>query len=156
MMIVAHEQFHQLVDIVRGDLSSPPFAAWLNESLAQYYGLKALVATEKSPAAQEIWAKFIDLQRPVEHGLLELNRRYESGDHAVYDSFYSQGATLWHALDVAITAATEGKKKLDDYLADLLRTSAAENGSLPSSFIEQLRRTGGANVDQVLSKYIGK
>lgn len=156
MMIIGHEQFHQLVDMVRSDLSLLPFATWLNESLAHYYGLKALLAADKSAAAGELWAKFIDLQRPVEQGLLELNRRHESGEQAVYNSFYSQGATLWHALDRAIATATDGQKKLDDYIGDLLRAPVGADGSLPSSITDQLRRVGGANVDQVLSKYVGQ
>ena len=156
MMIMAHEQFHQLVDLARSGLSSPPFAVWLNESLAQYHGLKALVAADKSPAAQQVWAQFVDLQRPVAHGLLELNRRHEAGDPSVYDLFYSQGATLWHALDLAITAQSQGKLSLNDLVAGLLGSPAAADGSWPGPFIDQLRSAGGAAVDQILSKYVGK
>jgi predicted metalloprotease with PDZ domain len=156
MMIIAHEQFHQLVDLSRGDLPSPSAAVWFNESLAQYYGLKALSAADKSQDARDVWAEFIDPHRPVEHGLLELNRRYVSGDHAVYNLFYSEGATLWHAIDTAIATSTRGEKTLDDYLGDLLRAQIAEDGSLPNSLIDRLRSAGGASVDQAMSKYLGE
>jgi hypothetical protein len=155
-MTVAHEQFHQLVDMTRRDLSLAPLQTWLSESLAQYYGLRALLAVDRSSAARDLSAEFIDVKRPVISGLLELNRRYAAGDRAVYPAFYSQGATLWQAIDEAIATATSGTKSLNDYLGDLVHAQPAADGSLPSAFLDQLRRAGGSKVDEILAKYVGK
>ena len=143
MTIVAHEQFHQLVDVLRSDLPNQALAVWLNESIAHYYALKALLVAYKSRAANEVWARFIDPDRAVEHGLVELNRRYQAGDQAVYNLFYSQGATFWYAIDSALKTATDGKKSLDDHLLELLRGPLAHGSDLPPSFIEQIRQVGG-------------
>jgi predicted metalloprotease with PDZ domain len=156
MMIVAHEQFHQLVDIALSDLPPQPSAVWFNESLANYFGLKALVAADKSKSAKDVWAKFIDTERKVDHGLLELNRRYESGDQAVYNLFYSQGATFWHEIDGAIASATGGQRSLDNFLGNLIRTPMTKNGALPISVVEQLRSVVGTSVDQLLLRYVGE
>jgi hypothetical protein len=156
MMIVAHEQFHQLVDVLRSDLPPQPSTVWFNESIAHYYGLKALLAADKSKAAKDVWNRFIDKERAVEHGLIELNHRYESGDQAVYNLFYSQGATFWFEIDTAISTATRGEKSLDNYLGELLRNPIANNEGLPLSFIDQLRRVAGGSVDQILSKYVSR
>lgn len=156
MVVMAHEQFHQLVDIVRGDLALLPFETWLNESLAHYYGLKALLAVDSSAAARGLWKKYVNAQRPVEYGLLECDRRHESGDATVYDRFYTQGATLWHLLDGAIAKATGGHKTLDDFVNELLRQPQGENGQLPAAFVHRLRQLGGTEIDDILTKYVGQ
>lgn len=155
-LIAAHEQFHQLVDVLRSDLPPQPSLVWLNESIAHYYGLKALLVADPSPPAKDVWDRFIDRQRVIEHGLLELNRRYEAGDQAVYGLFYSQGATFWHEVDTAIKTATGGDKSLDDYLVELLRGTMETDGSLSTSFIDQLRQVAGGSIDQILAKYVTK
>lgn len=156
LMVIAHEQFHQLVDQLHSRLPSPyTFPAWLGESLAHCYGLRAMRGACDSPAAREVSARFVDLERPVDHGLLELNRRHLAGQPAAYGLFYSQGATRWHALDVAIVDATQGRKRLDDLIGDLLRTPVPGDGSLLRSFVELLRAAGGDRVELLLAKYVG-
>ena len=156
LMVIAHEQFHQLVDQLHSRLPSPyTFPAWLGESLAHRYGLRAMRGACDSPAAREVSARFVDLERPVDHGLLELNRRHLAGQPAAYGLFYSQGATRWHALDVAIVDATQGRKRLDDLIGDLLRTPVPGDGSLLRSFVELLRAAGGDRVELLLAKYVG-
>jgi hypothetical protein len=152
--ILAHEQFHQLVDLVRGDL--PALPAWLSESLAHYYGLKALLVADDSESTQSVRNKFIAPKKSLNHGLLELNRRYKSGDHAAYELFYSQGATLWHEMDAAIAAATNGQRTLDNFIDPLLRLRFPADGSLPEPFIKQLRQSAGPTTDQIISRYIGE
>lgn len=157
LMIVAHEQFHQLVDIVHGSLQQPmAFPAWLSESLAQYYGLKAVRATDMSAAGSALWSRSIDAKRPVADGLLALHRRHQSGDESVYEAFYLQGATLWSALDELIADATHGEHGLDSYLGELLRTPIPPDGSLPESFVGRLRAVAGTGVDHLLAKYVGQ
>jgi hypothetical protein len=154
-MIIAHEQFHQLADILRSDLPPQPFPVWLNESIAHYYGLKALLVSDKSKYAKDFWDEFVDRDRVIESGLIELNHRYESGDPTVYPLFYSQGATFWNELDNVIQTATGGEKSLDHYLVELLCGSLESNGDLPASFVDRLRRVGGGSIDQVISRYVG-
>lgn len=154
MMIVAHEQFHQLVDVLRSDLPNQPLAVWVNESIAHYYGLKALLAADKSQSAQAVWTRFIDPDRTVEHGLVELNRRYDAGDQAVYNLFYSQGATFWYEIDSALKIASDGKVSLDDYLVTLLRGPFVPGSDLPPSFIDQIRKVAGPRIDSILSRYV--
>lgn len=73
-MVVAHEQLHQLVELASGTKRS--FPTWLYESLAHYYGLKALGKSGLPPKAiEELRRRFIDPHRPVDEGLVALNRR---------------------------------------------------------------------------------
>lgn len=155
-LIAAHEQFHQLVDVLRSELPPQPSFVWFNESMAHYYGLKALAMADPSPSAKAVRDRFIDRQRDIEHGLLELNRRYEAGDQAVYELFYSQGATFWYEVDTAIQTATRGQQSLDDHLLPLLRGALQADGSLPVSFIDQLREVTGGHIDQLLARYVAK
>jgi len=154
LAIVAHEQFHQLVDIARGRLA--PLPVWLSESLAQYYGLKALLRTGDSKYVRAVRRDFINPSRNVTAGLVELNRRYEAGDRAGYDRFYTQGATLWNAIDSAIVAATSGRQSLDDYVKDILLSPIPKNGTLPAVFVERLRSVAGSEIDRIIAKYVGR
>jgi hypothetical protein len=52
LYVLAHEQFHQLAELVRGP--RPPLPAWLNESLATYYGVKALLKGAPGAESQSI------------------------------------------------------------------------------------------------------
>ena len=56
LMVVAHEQFHQLADLFRGPLV--PLSEWLNESLAAYYGLKTLLKAAPGAEAESIRTQF--------------------------------------------------------------------------------------------------
>jgi hypothetical protein len=154
LMIAAHEQFHQLVDLTRGAL--PPFPTWLNESLAQYYGLKALAKAMDSPDAKQLQARFINEARPITHGLLELNRRHAANDTGVYSLFYEQGATFWHVVDTALARQTNNGKGLDALLSTLLQSTTNDDGSLPDSFINALRQSIGSEADEILAKYVGQ
>ncbi|RZJ08531.1 MAG: hypothetical protein EOP39_13650 [Rubrivivax sp.] len=152
--VAAHEQFHQLVELFRNRHPATSSAVWFDESLAHFYGLKALRAADKSRDAQALWARSVDLQRPVEHGLLELHRRHEAGDASVYESFYSQGAAFWHAVDTAISAATQGQQSLDDHLGDVLRAPLSSDGALPESLVQRLRAVAGPAIDDALTRYV--
>ena len=153
LLVLAHEQFHQLVGLARGSL--PAFPVWLNESLAEYYGLKALAAVPNNEA-RVIYAHFVDPARPVQRGLLELERRYASGDRAAYRLFYEQGATFWAEIDNALRASTGPSRGLDLLMPVLLRGTAADDGGLPSAFVEKLRQALGASADQIIAKYVGR
>lgn len=153
LTILAHEQFHQLSDLVRGSLQ--PFPVWLGESLAQYYGLKALAQASSGPAATSVRANFIDPTRPVNFGLVELNRRHAANDPAAYPLFYEQGATFWAEIDNALRVRSAESTDLDALIPDLLGTNIEEGGRLPRAFVADLRKRLGAQADQLLAKYVG-
>ena len=153
LAILAHEQFHQLSDLARGSL--PPLPTWLNESLAHYYGLKALQKAASSSASHSVYKRFIDPARPVTTGLLEFNRRYAANDRSVYSLFYEQGATFWSEVDSTIQAATNGGSSLDQLVPNLLRSVTPDNDGLPESFLASLHELIGVKADELLSRYVG-
>jgi hypothetical protein len=154
LMVVAHEQFHQLTDLcIHRDLSMP---IWINESLAQYFGLKALSSSGLPPhAVSRIRQRFIDPDRVVETGLAELSRKFKHGDRSVYPLFYSQGATFWAEVDRDVSAETGGDKSLDDFLPILLRSEFDDSGVLPKTFLDDLREAIGVRMDNLLQEYVG-
>lgn len=153
LTILAHEQFHQLADLARGSLR--PLPLWLGESLAHYYGLKALVQASPGPAAASVRAGFIDPARPVDFGLLALNRRHVAKDPSAYPLLYAQGATFWAALDSAILIQSGGNRSLDSLIPQLLRSNLDDDGKLPFDFIDKLRLLIGSQADELLAKYVG-
>ena len=153
LAILAHEQFHQLVDLVRGELS--PLPIWLNESLAHYYGLKALQHAAPSSSANLVRARFIDPLRPISVGLLELNRRHATNDSTAYPLFYEQGATFWSEIDSAMSSTTNGAASLDELVSELLRSEIPEGGQLPESFVDKLRERIGEKTDALILAYVG-
>ena len=154
MAVLAHEQFHQLADLARGPL--PPLPTWLNESLAHYYALKAMtIVAVSSDASNSVYSRFVDPQRPVTLGLLELNRRYAANDRSVYPSFYEQGATFWSELDLAISHVTRGASSLDELVPELLRSATTHDDRLPLSFVLSMRERIGAAADDLLREYVG-
>lgn len=154
LMVIAHEQFHQLTDLcVQEDVSLP---VWVNESLAQYYGLKSLSHINlPAEAVSKARNRFIDPKREIKHRLVELSRKYQQGDRSVYPMFYSQGATFWADIDHELSAATAGTKSLDDFLPIIFQAKFDETATLPQSILEPLRRAIGDKLDGLLQKYVG-
>lgn len=152
LTVIAHEQFHQLVDMNIEGGSRP---IWANESLAHYYGLKAL---EKSGLPKQsvslAQSRFIDADKLVEAGLIELEERYNSGDMSAYPMFYSQGATFWSQIDLTISESTKGNQSLDGMLLELLKSDFEKSRMLPNSFLTHLREKGGARIDTLVERYI--
>jgi hypothetical protein len=153
LTVLAHEQFHQLASLVRGPL--PALPVWLGESLAHYYGLKALEKVAPGEDAGLIRAEFIDPSRTITAGLLELERRHAAQDRSAYPLFYSQGATFWAAIDDALRASSAGASDLDALIPGLLGVSMEPGARLPAAFIARLRVSLGAQADQLLAKYVG-
>jgi hypothetical protein len=154
LTILAHEQQHQLVDMVRG--VRPPLPVWLGESLAQYYGLKALAHSGLDPKAiATVRSRYIDSARPVTAGLVEWQRRHDKGDTAAYPVFYEQGATFWAQLDAAVQKGSADKKSLDTFMPQLLASEFGPGGQLPDMFVDQLRMVAGRSIDEILAKYVG-
>jgi hypothetical protein len=153
LLILSHEQFHQLADLARGPL--PPLPTWLSESLASYYGLKALSVAATGATADSIRARFIDPARPVTEGLLSLARRHAAGDMSVYPMFYSQGASFWAAVDESLQRNSTEPRTLDALIPLLLRSSIGDSGALPDELVAELRRSLGDRADAIINKYVG-
>jgi hypothetical protein len=151
--ILAHEQFHQLTDLVRRDAS--PLPTWVGESLAEYYGLKAMRRSFTSSLAQSVWESVVDPNRPADVGLLELQRRFAKGDRSQYRLFYEQGATFWNAVDSALVERND-RGSLDSLIPSLLRDSFSGRIELPDSFLLALKDRIGAKADRILARYVGR
>jgi hypothetical protein len=154
LYVLAHEQFHQLAGLVRGPLPSLP--VWLNESLAAYYGLKALLNAAPGKGAESIRAEFIAPSRAVAAGLLELERRHAAKDASAYPLFYSQGATFWAEVDNALRVHSAGANDLDALIPWLLGMGMEPGARLPAAFVARLRTNLGARADELLAKYVGE
>lgn len=154
LSILAHEQQHQLVDLVRGN--RPPLPLWVGESLAQYYGLKALDQSGLDmKAIAEVRDRYVDAARPVTAGLIEWQRRHDKGDPAAYPLFYRQGATFWALLDAAVQKARANAQSLDTFMPQLLTAEFGADGQLPHAFVVRLRSVAGPSIDDMLAKYVG-
>jgi hypothetical protein len=153
LLILAHEQVHQLHDLTW--TGGTPGPTWLGESIAHYYGLKAL-ATSGLPddAVAAAMNAFIDPDSPPEAGLVEYQRRYDDGDLEAYYMFYSQGATFWSEVDRVLLSTDSDNGGLDTLMPTFVQ-APADGPGLPSSFQELLMERGGAEIETLLVRYVG-
>ncbi|MEO9456856.1 gluzincin family metallopeptidase [Chromobacterium phragmitis] len=148
LAILAHEQSHQLLALAGVSMGS----AWMSEGLAHYYGLKTMRQSRQPQAEKDkVWQLFVKPERAPAQGLARLERRHREGDKSAYPLFYSQGATFFALLDQALQDASQGRRSLDDFIAQL---RAEPDGSLPDSLRAELRAAGGARVDALLARYV--
>ncbi len=153
LMILAHEQFHQLVDARRGEL--PALPAWINESLAQCYGLQAMQkAMQDKIVSDKLIQRFIDSDRMVEQGLIGVEAIFDSDRSRATDLAYRQGATFWAELDRILRLVSDGAASLEEYIPSLMRMDFPENGSLPDAFLAQLHRWHDDRIEQIIRKYV--
>lgn len=120
LMLVYHEQFHQL------DTASHP--VWIGESLANYYALKALKKSfPNNEIANKIWKRFIDETRPIDIGLFEIQKQISDNQNRQnYGFLYTQGATFWSEIDAAIQEVSLNDKTLDDFMPDIMSLDATD------------------------------
>ena len=114
LMLVFHEQFHQL------NSASQPI--WISESLANYYALKALkeIYPEDS-AAKSVWDRFINAERPIDISLLQIESEITNDNNREnYGLLYTQGASFWYELDEELQSNSFGKLNLDNYLPEIM------------------------------------
>lgn len=152
---VLHEQVHQLS-------GKPP--AWVRESLAQYYALKALGRAGALAAAD--WTRAVDrITRPWDGTpprdrrltLLAAQHRYRrTGDVRAFAIFYSNGARFWWIVDQAIGARSKGAQSLDAIAARLLRLRYHRDGRPPPAFGALLRGAAGPAADAIIAKWVGR
>lgn len=150
-LILAHEQFHQLVEIKRADL--PALPGWVNESLAQYYGVQSLLKVNHSETAQTIAARFIDKDIAVEKSLPEIEALFETDRPRALDLSYRQGATFWAELDQALQDVSQGQNSLSRILPDLMSLSFPSDGQLSAEIIGVLNPSRDARIDRIIKKY---
>jgi hypothetical protein len=150
LLILAHEQVHQLVDVAK---PASPLPTWAAESLAQFYGLSSLRHSGLAESSvQRAFAHFIDPHRPVDAGLRALEDRHAAGDADAYASFYTQGATFWFEVDRILRAhgVAEG---LDEHLPAVL-SAGFEGSDLSPALSTELVRIGGTEMEEVLKRYL--
>lgn len=150
LMVTAHEQFHQLTQMARCNL--PALPGWLNEALGAYYGITTAKRLLPGTEAETLFARFVDAKRPVEHGLLEWNRRNLAGDASGYPFFYTQGATFLSLLDQTLKAHGSS---FDEVMPQLLRSRMPADGSLPPEFISRIRQIAGTEATDLVDHYLG-
>ncbi len=128
LVIVLHEQFHQLVS---GNLP-----LWASESLAQYYGLKTLgrIGVDRAAASTLSHREFS--AGSAGPGLTAVQDQVQAGDGSNYALFYSKGVAFWHRVDLAIQSGGAGS--LDDLMPTLVGAGFAPDGSLPKAAIDHL------------------
>lgn len=110
LYVALHEAFHQL------QAHYPDEPIWVQESLASYYGTRAVegVMPEEGAALMSRSQKAAD-QFPK--GLLAIHSEVKAGNHSGYGAFYTKGVAFWAAVDKALRAQSDG---LDAHLKDIL------------------------------------
>ena len=154
LMVLAHEQFHQLLDVKRDNAA--PVPSWVNESLAHYFGLHVMqTAMGADKAADALVREEIDPARPVKHKLIEFESLAQSDMDTARRVVYTQGATFWSEMDRALGAHPQGAKRLDSLIPGLLEMDFPPDGALPDAFVRQLREGAGPKADALLARYVG-
>lgn len=115
LYVTLHEAFHQL----SSNYSEQPI--WVSESLASYYGIRALqFALPNDANAAALIEKFIEGANQYKAGLITINRKVQEGDRSVYGAFYTKGIAFWMAVDNALRQTQNDN--LDNRLLDVFRT----------------------------------
>ena len=150
LLVLLHEQFHLL--------AGGRLPAWASESLAHYYALEALVHGQAMTEV-ELEAFVNDAAAAQGEGtLLEAQRVYAAGGAGAADAyarFYTRGAAFWRELDVALRAASEGQRTLDDLLRDILGLVFVEGGAPPARFLELVRAAGVEQPEAITHRHLG-
>lgn len=149
-VLVLHEQFHQI------DAGPGTRPHWVNESLTNYYALKAARRfLPDSDGVDAVWAFFIQTDAPVDIGLLEAQRRIdEEQDYSGYMAFYSTGAAFWAELDDAMMAATGARRSLDDILPLVVSTDFPSGAGLPEALREALSDIPSGEIERIEQRYL--
>lgn len=148
LMVVTHEQFHQLTSLVRH--AALPLPTWINESLAQYYALKALRTHARfTPHTMAKLEKPFLSALPAENiSLLEAEKRYKK-ERQLYSLFYTKGSAFWHQVDQLIHAATGDN--LDHYLPHILQTEFVGEGGRREDWEKAFKKQLPAEtIDRIL------
>jgi hypothetical protein len=110
LYVVLHEAFHQLQTYY------PDEPTWIQESLASYYGTRAVevIMPEEGASLMDRFQKEADRFRK---GLLTIHSAVEKGDRSEYAAFYTKGVAFWAEVDKTLRTRSDS---LDLYLKDIL------------------------------------
>jgi hypothetical protein len=152
-ILVLHEQFHQLQNGVSTKGGRP---AWVGESLAQYYALKAgLITFPDNEAIRAIYDDEIYSEITIEVGLLTVQHQIDvEQNYQNYSLFYSQGVHFWAEIDRSLKEASDNETDLDTLLPDILTISFASSDELPEEFIEIFSPIEGHRLDTLIQQYL--
>lgn len=110
LYVVLHESFHQL------QAYYPEEPTWVKESLASYYGTRAVEVV--MPEEGAIWmGRFQKAADQFPKGLLTIHSEVKEGDRSGYGAFYTKGVAFWAAVDKTLRAQFDS---LDSHLKDIL------------------------------------
>ena len=149
LWISGHELMHML--------SSAPLPLWMAESLAHYYGYKALKKTGFNE--QILQSAFESLKSHANSspiGLLEAQHQVaELNQRQYYPLFYSKGSLFWKVIDEAIQK-NNNSTSLDDFLNTLFNYSYEnEKASLPDKFVLELEKVlGKEKLSEIINIYL--
>ena len=110
LYVVLHEAFHQLQTYY------PDEPTWIQESLASYYGTRAVevIMPEEGASLMDRFQKEADR---FPKGLLTIHSAVEKGDRSEYAAFYMKGVAFWAEVDKTLRVQSGS---LDSYLKDIL------------------------------------
>lgn len=121
LYVAMHEAFHQLA------MNYPNQPTWVSESLAAYYGARAVkIALPHDSNSDILMARFEKDGAYFSNGLLAINKNILNGDHSEYSAFYTKGLVFWMTVD-KIMQEKEGNS-LDNYLTQLFQIEYDEYG----------------------------
>lgn len=114
LYVALHEAFHQF------EMHYPNQPTWISESLASYYGIRALQnALPDDPNTVALIDRFLASANHFQNGLLVINRKVEAGDRSEYGAFYAKGIAFWMAVEKDLQQTR--KDSLDNHLIALLQ-----------------------------------
>jgi hypothetical protein len=144
LYVVMHEAFHQFAK------SHQDLPFWLAESLASYYGARALIIAEPDdPKSIDVMRRFQMEGKQVKTGLLAVQQHVKNGDRSEYGAFYTKGLAFWSAVDDRLRKQND---TLDNHLVDVMQLSYNANGDAPG-----LRLALGMNTNdwkQLRKRYL--
>ena len=121
LYVALHEALHQFA------LHYPNQPSWVAESLAAYYGARAVqIALPNDPKSDALMRRFQTDGDHFTNGLLIINRKVQKGDRSEYGAFYTKGLAFWMAVDEALQ--TQGDA-LNNHLLAVLKTKYDSRGN---------------------------
>lgn len=152
LLTLAHEQFHQFVDMVRFDQPGES-SVWIEESLAQYYAIKSLQSILLKDDLIKFNKKFLQTNDAIKLKFIEIEQQIAQGNYENYPLCYSQGAQFWYEFDQALLTSSNNSYGLDYLLPELIKGESKE-GQLPQQFIEKAYNIAGNKIDSLLMRYV--
>jgi hypothetical protein len=120
LYVALHEAFHQFA------LHYPDQPTWVAESLAAYYGARAVqIALPNDSKSDDLMKRFQADGDRFTNGLLIINRKIQQGNRSEYGAFYTKALAFWIAVDNVLQ--TQGDI-LDNHLLAVLKTKYTSDG----------------------------